>query len=452
MALKSKFIQIRNNSFVRSVSVLAGGTAFAQVIMLLALPVITRLYTPNDFSVLAVYAALLAILSVVACLRFDIAIPLPEADVDAVNILAVALLLSITISALVSVPFIFMPEFISSQLNHPRLAQYLWLVPLGVFLNSSNIALQYWIVRRKKFSTIAKTRIGQSTGGAGTQLIFGWLGLTPLGLILGQMISSGAGIFSLGYSAAVDDKKLFANISWRAMGEQIRRYERFPKYSTFDALFNSGGTQIPLILIAALAAGPEAGYLILAMRVMQAPMGLVGSAVSQVFLSHAADEHRNGNLPIFTSQMLVGLMKAGVGPLIFIGFMAPVAIPFVFGEEWRRTGELVSWMTPWFVMQFLGSPISMVMHVCEQQRSMLLLNIGGLMARVGLIGVAVILDLNILSESYAVASALYYLAVLFVCTKTAGIRFKEFGMVLKESSTNIVVWIVITIILYFWLV
>lgn len=419
---------------------LVGGTAFSQAIMLIALPVTTRLYSPEDFSLLAVYAALLAILSVSACLRFDIVIPIPEAEDDAVNVLAVALLLSIIISAALAIPFLIVPEAISNLLNQPGLAPYLWLVPLGVFLNSSYSALQYWATREKKFPAIAKTRIGQSVGGTGAQLTLGWIGMTPLGLILGQMISTGAGVFSLAYSAVSANNKLFSNISLRSMKQQVQRYERFPKYSTFDALVNSSGMQLPLVLIAALAVGPEAGFLILAMRTMQAPVGLVGGAVSQVYLSHASDEYRKGNLPVFTSQMLIGLMKVGVGPLAFMGFFAPVAFALIFGEEWRRSGELVSWMTPWFILQFLGSPISMVMHVRERQRSMLLLTIGGLLLRVGVISGLAIWNVDFLSESYAMASALYYLAVLIICARTAGVRFVECRRIVKDSFIVIMGW------------
>jgi O-antigen/teichoic acid export membrane protein len=57
------------SSFARNVAVLVGGTAVGQAIVVLASPILTRLYTPEDFGVLAVYASLLGILSTVAALR-----------------------------------------------------------------------------------------------------------------------------------------------------------------------------------------------------------------------------------------------------------------------------------------------------------------------------------------------------------------------------------------------
>ena len=90
--MKSKFKSLLSNGLVKSTGVLVGGTAFAQALTILVLPILTRLYTPDDFSLLAVYTAILAIVSSVACLRFEIAIPLPSSDDVAIRLVCLALL------------------------------------------------------------------------------------------------------------------------------------------------------------------------------------------------------------------------------------------------------------------------------------------------------------------------------------------------------------------------
>ena len=64
------------NRFARSVSVLVGGTAAGQIIVMAASPILTRLYSPEDFGLLSVYAGLLGILGVIASLRYQLATPL----------------------------------------------------------------------------------------------------------------------------------------------------------------------------------------------------------------------------------------------------------------------------------------------------------------------------------------------------------------------------------------
>lgn len=392
--------------------------------MVVALPFLTRLYTPHDFEILAVYAGLLVILSGAACLRFDIAIPLPESNEDAANVLAIALVAATGTSIVISIPVLLFPDAIAGWLRQPGLAGYLWMLPIGVAMAASYSALQFWAMREKAFGAIARTRMSQAVGAIGIQTGLGWLGLAPFGLLLGQMISAGAGVVGLAGRVVAGDRSVFRSISTSKMLAMFHGYDRFPKFSTLEVLANTAGIQLPIILIAALAAGSEAGYLMLAMRVMQVPMGLIGGAVSQVYLSHASEEFRDGTLGSFTTKVLSGLVRAGVGPLIFAGILAPKVFSLVFGSEWQRAGELVSWMTPWFVMQFLASPISMVMHVVNKQPQMLTLTTIGLVSRLGIVIAFSYLSPALISESYAISGCIFYTVCLLTFCKASGIDFR----------------------------
>jgi len=356
---------------VHSVGTLVGGTAFAQGLAVLALPLLTRLYTPAEFSVLAVYASILGIAAAVACLRLEIAIPLPERDEDAASLLMLALASGTGFSLLMGLLVLSFPGQIAALLHMPTVEPYLWLVPLGLWVASTYAAIQYWSTRKKRFSRIARTRMTQALGGTGVQLGAGALSAGPIGLLLGYMISGGAGVIGLARDAWRNDRSVLRAVTPRAMRKMLREYSRFPKYSTLEALANTAGIQAPVIIIAALAIGPEAGYLMLATRLMAAPMALLGGSIAQVYLAHAPEELRANRLGDFTTRILTGLVKTGVGPLLFAGIVAPQLAGLVFGEEWVRTGELVAWMTPWFVLQFLSSPVSMIMHVRGKQKLML---------------------------------------------------------------------------------
>jgi O-antigen/teichoic acid export membrane protein len=334
----------------------------------------------------------------------------------------------------------------------PKLEPYLWLLPLGIWLSSSYAALQFWSTRRKRFPLIAKTRMTQAIGGSGTQVGLGWAGIVPLGLVLGQMINSGAGIFGLVRDALKNDRPALRAINGPSMRRVFFEYDRFPRYSTFESLANSASIQLPIIIIAALAVGPEAGFLILASRVMLAPMSLIGGAVSQVYLSRASDEFRAGNLDKFTANSLSGLIKTGVGPLIFAGIVAPVAFPIIFGAQWQRAGEMVAWMTPWFVMQFLASPISMLLHVTQNQRTALILQIFGLLLRVSTVVVVAYLSHSWIVESYALSGFIFYLLYFFVVISIAKIKVIYLLTIFKSSAFIVLAWLLLAIFLriVFW--
>ena len=68
------------NSFFKNVAILVSGASLGQVIIVLSSPIITRLYSPEDFGIFALFSAVLGIVAVVGALRYELAIPLPESE------------------------------------------------------------------------------------------------------------------------------------------------------------------------------------------------------------------------------------------------------------------------------------------------------------------------------------------------------------------------------------
>src|SRR3990172_4827454 len=87
-------------SYFNDVMLLISGTTASQIIIVLSYPFITRLFSPEDFGILAVFSSVVGIIAVVLCLRYEAAIMLPSADEDAANLLAGSLAIATMISIL----------------------------------------------------------------------------------------------------------------------------------------------------------------------------------------------------------------------------------------------------------------------------------------------------------------------------------------------------------------
>lgn len=421
MGFNQKIQALAQNDFMRSASTLVGGTAAAQALTILALPFLTRLYSPADFSLLAVYIAILTMAQVVVCLRIEIAIPLPEDDQEAANLFTLAVSFALSLSILSGLLILFFGDHFFELIGQPLLEPYAWLLPFGIAFAGLYASMQYWSTRKSRFSAVARTRMAQSGAGLGTQFGLAWLGTGAIGLLAGHTVMAGAGVFNLARHAWKSDLTAFKAVSLAGMGRAFREYRRFPLYSTWEALANNAALQLPILMIAAYAIGPEAGYLLLATRAIGTPVTMIGTAVGQVYLSKAPKKLRDGSLPEFNARVLSGLIRLGIAPLVVFGLIAPVVFSTVFGDEWQRAGELVLWMTPWFILKFLSSPISMVMHVKMKQRTMLVLMLVGLFLRLGITLGAYWFDPKIIAEGYAVSGALFYMIALATYVKTAGL-------------------------------
>ncbi len=388
---------------------LLGGTALAHGLTAAALPVLSRLYSPTDFGMLAVFSSVLLIIAAAACLRYDVAVAIPVRDDDALHLLVLAVSCALGTSALLAVAVAIAPTWISQRLGQPSLAPYLWLLPLGVLLAGAYSALQFWYVRQKRFGLLAKTRIIQSASSAGTQIGLGWgVAANPIGLLLGYVMNTGIACLVLGGQLLRTAPVISAARVWALAVD----YSRFPRYSTLESIANSAAIQIPVIMIAAIAAPAEAGFLMMAMYVMQAPMSLIGTAISQVYVSRAPAVQLEGRLGPYTADILGGLFKAGIGPLLATGILSPILFALIFGSGWQRAGWLVSWMTPWFLLQFLAAPISLAMHVTGHQRAAMQLQLAGLALRVALVWGTAQWHSAWISEVYAISGAIFYLGYL----------------------------------------
>jgi O-antigen/teichoic acid export membrane protein len=407
--------RISKSAFWRNVSILTGGTVVAQAIMVLALPILTRLYSPHDFNLLAVFTSTLGLLSVASCLRFNVALSLPRDDRTAMDLLGVALISGIFFAVLTAIPAFFAPRWFAGLLGQSGLKSFLWLLPIAVLFSAAYEALQFWASRKKRFVAITQTRMTRAIGGVGAQLVFGVAGQGPFGLLLGQTLLSGLGFLGLARSVLTEDRKALIETRFEGLKGAARAYRRFPLYSVPEALFNTAGLELSILVIAAMAVGPEAGFLMLAMRVIGIPMNFIGASVAQVCISEAPSKHDAGELGVFTKQMMITLFKVGAVPMLAVGTASPFLFPLIFGEEWARAGVILAWLTPMFILNFVVSPVSIVVHVTNKTILWLWMQIAACLVRVGGLLIVAKLDPKLLVEVFAVLGAGSYLAsIIFV--------------------------------------
>ena len=132
LTIRERIGALRGSPFVRSVGMLMGGTVFAQALAVATMPILTRLYTPSNFNLLAVLAGVIAIVGVISCLRYDVAIAVPDSDDEAMALLVLSCGLSIVTGLLCAIPLILVPEAISLLLRQPALYPWLWMIPIGI--------------------------------------------------------------------------------------------------------------------------------------------------------------------------------------------------------------------------------------------------------------------------------------------------------------------------------
>lgn len=354
-----------DSAFARSVGVLAGGTGAAQLLLILAAPILTRLYTPDDFGLLAVYVALIGLFSVVTSFRYEQAIPLPSSDQDAAHVAALCCLLVVCVTLFASATVMIAGTSIANVLNVPRLAGYFWLLPVSVLMVGIYQVLNQWGVRTRQFTLIARTRVWQAISMLAIQLLAFKAG--GFALLAGQAGAHSVGSVALARAALLRPE--LGGVRWRGILSAAKRYRRFPIFSTWSGLLNSTGQHIPPLMFAALFSVNVAGLYALASRVLAVPMSVIGQSVANVFFAHAAERHREGTLGTLLTRVQDILFRIAMPPAVLMVLLGPDLFRIVFGDEWTESGNIARLLTPWLVLVFVSSPVSQVLFVLQMQRA-----------------------------------------------------------------------------------
>lgn len=454
MRLRESIGRLVGEGVGRDLLRLVSGTLAGRAIAVAAMPIITRLYTPADFALLATYLGLVSLVSVAACLRLDVAIPVAKAEEDAAHLLVLALLVAGTISLFALGLAMAVPGELAALLGQPDIAPWLWLVPVGVLLASFYSTLQWSATRARRFGNIAITRVTQALLGSATSVALGVSGVAPLGLLLGNLLNSSAGSMHLLFDLLRRDRESFALPSLKGLLSTLGRYRRFPVFSAPEALVNMAGMQVPVLMIAALV-GHEAGHLLLAQQVMAIPMSLLGSSIAQVYVSRAPERLIEGTLAEFTLQTMSRLAAIALGPVVLLGCVAPFVFVAVFGAEWARSGEIMQWMVPWVALQFVASPVSSALLITNRQPAMLALTSFGLLSRLGMTWAFFAIAPDLAVAGLVVGSAIYYLAVFLFASWAAGFGRRHYaaliGNLLRARTALYVVPIcALYVLTFFW--
>ena len=359
-----------SNSFSGNVLKLVTGTVLAQALGILVMPIVTRLFAPEAFGIVALFTSMTGIVGVVVCLRYELAIMLPESNEEAVNILGVSLLSVIIMTALSALIVWLGSEKIISLLRAPALKDYLWLVPVTIFFQGLFLALNYWNSRTKHFGRLSVAQIISSFTTQTTKLAAGFAGFVNGGvLIVTSVLGSIVSTAMLGGQIWRDDKKLFLDhIRWKPIGKGYVRFSKFAIIDTWGILMNSISWQLPALMLSSFFSTAIVGHYALGLAVTQGPLGIISGALLQVFYQKACDEkNAKGNNGELVEKMMDALFFIGLLPTMVFSMVGEEVFTVIFGGRWFEAGRYAQILAPWLFFWFVSSPLSTLFSVYERQ-------------------------------------------------------------------------------------
>lgn len=359
------FIQ---SSGVRNFTKLLSANVVAQVIGLLVYPILTRLFSPDDFGLLNLFMSIGGVLVVLSTAEYYYAIVLPKDDRDANNVLGVGLLWLLAVTALVAISALFSGP-ISALFNAPKLASFYWLMPLYVLAIGAWNLLNYWYIRQRKYSSISRYQVSQNLFSAGGKLAFGYGGVMSGGMIYAVVIAPLLSLFTSLLRYRKQLSQSLRQITWTDVRQQAVEYRNFPCFVLPKSLINMLAGQMPVLLLTPFFGSKAVGFLSLALLLGYTPIGTVTRAIYQVMYQSTMNRVHH-SLPIgdifrkfiiFTSALVLPVFAV-------LWFVLPDLTAWLLGAQWHLSGLYLRWMLPWLFVSLLSCSINYLFDVFMQQK------------------------------------------------------------------------------------
>jgi O-antigen/teichoic acid export membrane protein len=398
---------------VRHAGALSAGTVAGQAALFLASPLLTRLYTPDEFGAFSVMLGVATLLATLCALSYPVAIPLASSGGEAGELLWATVLSSIVIAPLGAIAARWFMTGRDGSLDT--------YTSVGLVAATASI-LAVWTgtralsSRENQFRSVSVSGIADSGVQASTQLGFGYFSIGSVGLSGGYLAGK---LAAVGY------------LLWRARPylsapqkpfRAARKWARYSLWVTPTTLLNQASVTAVAPFVASLYGAGLAGQFSLATRMLAMPSALVGQAIATVLFPKIARMSREGQPTLQAVQSVTSALASVAWPTFAVtALLGPELFALVFGAEWREAGVAAAILSPWLALSLVSSPISSVATVNNRLGQLLSLGVLEASLRFGALALGASLGNWYLSvAAYSAAGCLISLYTIAWVTRLSG--------------------------------
>ncbi len=407
-----KKARIWYSELVRNTTKLLSANVLAQVVGLLIYPLLTRMYSQDDFGLLSLFISMGGVMAIFGTAEYQYAIVLPKSEKTAVGTfhLGVTILCCVTLLVAGTIPF---AHPIAELFKAPALAQWYWLLPIYVFLMGLWTLLNYWYSRHKLFGRIGTYQVTQSLTGAGAKAGFGAAGFTGGGLLVASVLAPLTAVV-VNVTTSLRALRPLRSVSKSEMREAGWTYRNFPCFSLPRALVNNVSGNLGVWLLTPAFGLTNVGFYGMAVTLAYRPINIICNSIYQVLYQRVSErvQQRFSIRHIFRNLLTKTALITGLA-FVVLYVVLPALCGWLLGDEWRETGEIIRLILPWLFFSMLVAPICFLADVFGKQRTGLVFEVLLVLARAAGLMLGIWLhDFHLAILSYSLCSALVIAAQL----------------------------------------
>lgn len=341
---------MQSKTLFKDILSLVSGAVLAKAIAFLVIPILTRLYTPEQFGVYTITITTITIFGSLCSLRYCDAIPIPKSNILATQLTLISFILIVPLSAILT--FLYFIYSADSFTDLPD--SYYFFLYIGILLYALYETASFLAIRRQKYKSIAFTNITQSILGSVIKVGFGYLSwLTPLGLVIGGCLQQGAGVI---YLLKENINEIFyqaKKLNKKKVRLILSRYSDYPKFRLSSRLALLLSQNIPIIYFTYVFGLSASGQLGLAFSTISIPAALIANNVRKVYYGNASKVGENNYFALkeLTRSVILKMFSISIIPVSILIIFSKPLFSFVYGEGWELAANIAALLS----IQLLGT-------------------------------------------------------------------------------------------------
>ncbi|WNJ16744.1 oligosaccharide flippase family protein [Pontibacter sp. G13] len=376
--------------FWRNALTLISGSAAAQAVQLIAMPILSRLYPDSEFGVFGFFLAVISATLVIINGGYELAVMLPDKQVQARRLVQASLWICLTLVILTSALLWGFGATWMDMAQMSRLSPFLWMIPLGLLLEGLAQPLRVGLNRVGRYKTLASANLLRVVTMSAYSVGMGYLEPTFQHLMWGWLIGIGCsfGLIAWDYLRLPDMN--WKPLPWADLWDTMRGYLDFPTYGILSAWLNTAAKMMPLYVLSAFFSESVNGQYSQMAKVMNLPIALIALSIGGVFYEHASKAYQTDpkGLSSISMKTLGRLALIGLPYLGIVMAIGPWMFSLVLGPQWELAGEYARIMAPSFYLTFLVAPMSFLIDIRRKLHAWLWLNVTSFGLRFGALWLA----------------------------------------------------------------
>jgi O-antigen/teichoic acid export membrane protein len=417
--------------FISNLTKLFSGNVIAQIIAIISIPIITRLYSVEDYGIYAVLLALVVILSAVSSLGMHLAILIPKKINEARKLLSMSFVIILFFCMMLMAVLLIYKQEIVELMGISKIGNMIYLIPFMVLLQSLYLIFTYWGVRKRQFGKVGISKIleGFFDRFSAIMAAMTWHSSVAF-LVFSRIFSHVTSLSYLLKSFSSEKSRENVRINYRLL---LLKYKNFLLYNTPSILLINGSVQLPIILFAGLYSPISAGLYAIAYRIVHIPVSSLADAVSKVYTQHIASKSHSEFITIKkdTDRMFKLLFSLALIPFTWLFVIGDSLLYIVLGDEWKDAGVYAQYLSFLAMSNMLIQSFGGIFDVMNQQKVRLIFHIVKFLLTIGAILLLSSLNMGIKNVivifiCIAIALNLFILQVMFSYVQNERILLTEF--------------------------